>query len=508
MKGQDNSRKIFHKAGRKTSMVVAIIFVFLMLAIQFTTVISSVTTSSVPSDILNQSAKSNSKVQSPSSTYFGKSCYMPQLISSFGFPNNCGFQYYSLNRSLYIPMNHNMLIMGPVPFKDPKFYSYQNGCLGYNETIVVLTSQGHEKNIVTFDSVSAGSISCTQTGFGMSRPYISSAILDQINKNVYISIPVFSNVSIFNLTACNITGAISVGKDPVNITVDQQTGYIYVINRYSNNVSVINPYTEKVVASINVGISPDASIYDPYNQYLYVINSGSDSISVINTTYNSVTATMNVGSDPTDMLFDPQNHMIYVNNEKSGCISVIETQYNSVEKIINLPEPLFKTNENMVYYEKTGTIYAGEDTSNITVINTTNNKIADNIVNDNYFYPDFLGNLTLDSYNNSLIIYPIYDRNGVVNLTTDSLEGFISISMFNFNEFSSLFINNPFAEKEYFIYSHGSTISVYTFNVTYRNIVTPIDLYPIIIIVSIVLLAVVIIWRIQVRRSQYKEYIP
>ena len=260
------------------------------------------------------------------------------------------------------------------------------------------------------------------------------------------------------------------------------------------------------VTSINVGISPDASIYDPYNQYLYVVNSGSDSISVINTTHNSVVGTINVGSHPTDMLFDPQNQMIYVNNQKAECISVIETQYNSVEKIINLPEPLFKTNENMVYYEKTGSIYAGEDTSNITVINTTKNEITDNIITDNYFLR--WANLTIDPYNNSLIVFPIYDRNAIVNLTTNSLEGYISTSMFNYNEFSSLFINNPFTEREYFIYSQGSGISVYTFNVTYLDIVKPIDFYPIIIFVSIALLAVVIVCRVQVRRSQYKEYIP
>ena len=197
-----------------------------------------------------------------------------------------------------------------------------------------------------------------------------------------------------------------------------------------------------------------------------------------------------------------------MNNQKSACISVIETQYNSVEKIINLPEPLFKTNENMVYYEKTGSIYAGEDTSNITVINTTKNEITDNInlITENGF--DQWGNLTLDSYNNSLIIYPIYGRNAIVNLTTNSLEGYISTSMFNYNEFSSLFINNLFTEREYFIYSQGSGISVYIFNVTYLDIVKPINFYPIIVYVSIALLAVVIVWRVLVRRSQYKEYIP
>ena len=496
MKGQKKSEKIFHRARRIMTMVVAIIFVFLMLAIQFTSDIAYVTTSSANSNLLNQNLQVNSNSQSSLNTYRGNACYVPQLISSFGLLG-CYFQF-SMNKSLYIPTNHNMLIMG---------YDHVPGDLICNETIVVLTPQGHEKNCVRFDGICGYAIKGFPYNQSLPEPYISSAIFDPINKNVYISIPLFCNVSIFNLTTCNITGGIPVGNDPVNITVDQQTGYIYVINRYSNNVSVINPYTEKVITSINVGISPDASIYDPYNQYLYVVNSGSDSISVINTTYNSVVGTINVGSDPTDMLFDPQNQMIYVNNQKSACISVIETQYNSVEKIINLPEPLLKTNENMVYYEKTGSIYAGEDGSNITVINTTKNEITDNIITDNYFWR-LWANLTLDPYNNSLVVFPIYDRNGIINLTTNSLEGYISTSIFNFNEGGSLLINNPFTEREYFIYQQSGGISVYTFNVTYLDIVKPIDFYSIIFYVSIALLAVVIIWRVQVRRSQYKEYIP
>ena len=499
MKEENKSEKIFHRARGKTTMVVAIIIVFLMLAIQFTSDISYVTTSSANSNILNQNPQMNGDSQSSLSTYRGHACYVPQLICSFALSNKESYflHGYSMNKSLYIPTNHNMLVMG---------YEYTYGDLICNEIIAVLTPQGHEKNIVTFDGICGYPINGSKYNRSMADPYISSAIFDKFNKNIYISVPLFSNVSIFNLTTCNITGSIPVGNDPVNITVDQQTGYIYVINRYSNNLSVINPYTEKVVTSINVGISPDASIYDPYNQYLYVANSGSDSISVINTTYNSVTGTINVGSYPTDMLLDPQNQMIYVNNQKSACISVIETQYNSVEKIINLPEPLFKTNENMVYYEKTGSIYAGEDTANITVINTSRNEISRNIVTENSYYLQVFGNLTIDAYNNSLIETPEYGSCwSAVNLTTNSLGGYM---WFKGATSSRLSINNPFSKSEFFISVNGNNVQVYTFNITNSITITPPDLYPLIIFVSIVLLAVTIIWRIKVRRSQYKEYIP
>ena len=487
-------------------MVVAIIFVFLMLSMQFNTVSSSEKGVSVNSKTVNQSSQSNSNTQSFLSYSNGLPFYNMNLISSFSVPTNLALTYpYGLNVSLYIPMNHDMVVMGTVPFLDPNIFPCNTGDATWNDTIVVLTPQGYEKNIVTFNTVGPHFITSSRNAlnFFIPCPYISSAAFDQFNKNIYISVPLFSNVSIFNFTTCNITGSIPVGKDPVNISVDQLTGYIYVINRDSNNVSVINPYTEKVVASINVGISPDAAIFDPYNRYLYVVNSGSDSISVINTTNDFVTATINVGSDPTDMIFDPQNHIIYVNNEKSDCISVIESQYNSVEKIINIPEPLTNTNKNMVYCEKTGSIYAGGDTSNITVINTTKNIITDKITTETPPFYHCIYNLTLDPYNNSLMTSQVYGGNVVVNLTTNSREGFLWVQSMR----NDLFINNPFSNREYLINSITNDISVYTFNITNTYIVTPLNLYPLIFFVSIVLLAVVIIWRIKVRNSQYKDYI-
>ena len=489
-------------------MILSVILVILMVTIEFNNTNQSFVSNISISNQFNPISHETSNPKSFLSTSVNRYFYKPNLISSFSFPNNFPYIYCTLNKSLYVPMNHDMLIMGAMPFLDPNIYSYKTGCATWNDTIVVLTPQGHEKKIVTFNNVGSDFIDSSQNilGFCIPCPYISSAVFDQSNKNIYISVPLFSNVSIFNFTTCNITGSIPVGNDPVNITVDQQTGYIYVINRYSNNLSVINPYTEKVVTSINVGISPDASIYDPYNQYLYVANSGSDSISVINTTYNSVAGTINVGSDPTDMLLDPQNQMIYVDNQKSACISVIETQYNSVEKIINLPEPLFKTNENMVYYEKTGSIYAGEDTANITVINTSRNEISRNIVTENSYYLQVFGNLTIDAYNNSLIETPEYGSCwSAVNLTTNSLGGYM---WFKGATSSRLSINNPFSKSEFFISVNGNNVQVYTFNITNSITITPPDLYPLIIFVSIVLLAVAIIWRIKVRRSQYKEYIP
>ena len=142
---------------------------------------------------------------------------------------------------------------------------------------------------------------------------------------------------------------------------------------------------------------------------------------------------------------------------------LIETQYNSVEKIINLPEPLFKTNENMVYYEKTGSIYAGEDTTNITVINTSRNEISGNIIKTNNYYTLPFGNLTIDVCNNSIIESPEYGYWAAVNITTNSLGGYLWFKGITRSEIS---IDNPFSKSEFFISVNGNNIQVYTFILT------------------------------------------
>jgi DNA-binding beta-propeller fold protein YncE len=78
---------------------------------------------------------------------------------------------------------------------------------------------------------------------------------------------------------------VSVGQDPVAITVDPTKNFLYVVNRNSNSVSGfrINQTTGGLTAlspaTVSTGSNPVALTIHPNGEFVYVSNSGSDNIS-------------------------------------------------------------------------------------------------------------------------------------------------------------------------------------------------------------------------------------
>ncbi|EQD46804.1 hypothetical protein B1A_14458, partial [mine drainage metagenome] len=351
---------------------------------------------------------------------------------------------------------------------------------------------------------------CGNLNFSIHALYISSTAVDQFNNNIYTSTPLLSNVSIFNSTTCSITDSIEVGSIPINITVDQKTGYVYVVNEGSNNISVIDPTTEKIISSINVGSSPDSSIYDPINNLIYVANEGSNNISVINTISNKVLIpSINVGNDPKHMIFVPQNNLIYVDYLNSNNISVINTTTNTIVKTIGMPNIVFNTPSNMAYCAKTESIYVLGYHSNISIISTNSNDIIKTI----YPYGLYTSccNISLDPSNNTLMLKSQNWRLYVMNLSTDTYISYIQFGWYedchSMSRCELVFASNPYSNMEFGLQINpNGAINVYSFNVINPNHQAPLDLFPIIVIVSIVsVIAIVIIWRKSVD-MKYKDY--
>lgn len=374
--------------------------------------------------------------------------------------------FLNLNKTIYDPFNHNELLMGSAGFHG------NDGFLHCENSIVSIAPDFNLDNFISFNHIFYCNFSGTGNLNNKITPYISSIAIDPTNKNIYISSARLSNVSIFNSTTCSITGSIEVGNNPVNISINQQTGYIYVVNENSDNISVINPTTNKLAGSIMVGNSPVGAIYDPINHLLYVTNSGSNNISVINTSLNTVTDTINVGSEPKEMIFVSQSKMLYVNNENSRSISVINTTDNTVIKSIDLSVTLFNSPCDMVYYAATGSIYALDNNSNVTVINTSEN-LTYNIVGESEFYNcnDFYGidQISIDYSNSSLIL-----SNGhgltfeVIDLFSNSIiEGNLNFGFLYYSNgiMNFVYLNNLNEKQEYTIASSASgAICIYALN--------------------------------------------
>ncbi|MHB8360851.1 MAG: YncE family protein, partial [Thermoplasmataceae archaeon] len=419
-----------------------------------------------------------------------------------------------LNKTVYDPFNHDSLFMGISNFIGIPIDNYD---LYYQNSIAVLSPTGNIDKFLNYNTIIATNISGyhgNEDFIYIPIIYISSAAVNQFNRNIYISTPVLSTVSIFNSTTCSITGSIHVGSYPISITVDQKNGYVYVINKNSSNISVIDPTTEKVISSINVGSSPESSIYDPINNLIYVTNEGSNNISVINPTSNHVIKSIGVGNDPKQMLFIPQNNLIYVNYLNSTIISVINTTSNQIIKNIQMQSSIPSPSSNMVYCEKTKSIYTLDSLNNISVISTSSNNIVKSIFFKGFAY------LNLDPSNITIVLSTRWGGYlEMFNLSTYSCSGYISDmnrhlykSSFNIINSHFAFTYNSYSNTEFALAVLGVTnsngiINIYTFNVTNPTTYqAPINLFPIIVVISIVsLIAIVIIWRKSVA-MKYKEY--
>ena len=118
---------------------------------------------------------------------------------------------------------------------------------------------------------------------------------------VYITNVTTNNVNIFEVcTLVNVNCAqpdvdtakmlpvgspVSVGQDPVALTIDSTNTFMYIVNRNSNSVSAfrVNQTTGALTAltpaTVSTGASPVALALHPDNEFLYVANSGSDNVS-------------------------------------------------------------------------------------------------------------------------------------------------------------------------------------------------------------------------------------
>jgi YVTN family beta-propeller protein len=76
------------------------------------------------------------------------------------------------------------------------------------------------------------------------------------------------------------------------------TPFVYITNSGSNNVSVIDTATNTVTATVSVGYNPLGVTVSPDGTNIYVANEYNNTVSVINPAANSITSTVNVENDP------------------------------------------------------------------------------------------------------------------------------------------------------------------------------------------------------------------
>lgn len=152
------------------------------------------------------------------------------------------------------------------------------------------------------------------------------------------------SISVVNTAHYFITDTVflTTGIDPTDIVFisDKNNiaeGKLYVINRTSNDVTVISTRSMNVVRTIDVGDRPSAIAVDKVRREVYVANELSNEVSVISTDTDSVVAVVSVDSRPMGLMLGDDK--LYVLNEGSMTISIISTSTRAVLEVVSLAEP-------------------------------------------------------------------------------------------------------------------------------------------------------------------------
>ena len=103
-------------------------------------------------------------------------------------------------------------------------------------------------------------------------------------REVYVANSGNGTVSMINTTTNAVTGAVTVGGEPVDVAITPDGRYAWVVDGIGGSVSVIDTKTKTVVQGpIAVGLAPRGIAITPNGGRAYVTNSGDDTVTVLNT---------------------------------------------------------------------------------------------------------------------------------------------------------------------------------------------------------------------------------
>ncbi len=185
-----------------------------------------------------------------------------------------------------------------------------------------------------------------------------------------------------------------------------------------------------VVATIPVGNGPDSLSYDSADDFIFVANRGDsnrgDSLSVIDGTILKVKSTTPLPAIPVDMVYDNNSGELYVVGAQ-GTVSIIDG--SSARDIGNFTMPVtIQQDQNdlqgVTYDFRNRDLYITDSvTTNITVVDTTSNRLIGNISTNYSPYE-----IRYDYANRQLYALDEFNGGGIIvlNSTTNTLSSYIS----------------------------------------------------------------------------------
>ncbi len=151
----------------------------------------------------------------------------------------------------------------------------------------------------------------------------------------------------------------------------------YVCNSDApTSISVIDTETDALVTNISIDPFPNYLVITPDGSKVYVTCGSSNNVSVITAANNTVSKIIAVGDDPERLAITPDGSKVYVVTDGSGSgnvIYVIDTLTDTVETTITI-DSVF-----LAITPDGSKVYITDNSSNVSVINTSTNTVESNI---------------------------------------------------------------------------------------------------------------------------------
>jgi YVTN family beta-propeller protein len=147
-----------------------------------------------------------------------------------------------------------------------------------------------------------------------------------------------NTVSVLNTATGAVLRTVAVGQDPIAIAVDSKLGRALVVNQAGNTVSLLDTSTGSVLHTSAVGYGPSAvGLYsDQLLNQAFVANTASDSVSLLDTKTGAVLRTIAVGRQPTALVVDKTTNRVFVANRGSDTVSLLEASTGRVVRTIQV----------------------------------------------------------------------------------------------------------------------------------------------------------------------------
>ncbi|HUK25602.1 MAG TPA: YncE family protein [Terriglobales bacterium] len=236
------------------------------------------------------------------------------------------------------------------------------------------------------DTISYYSPSAPSTVSTISLPTGSQPVFvaSQENAHVYVANAGTNSVDVIATGNNIVTSFVPTGANPVAVVETPDAKKVYAVNQGDGTVTSINTLDDSVNPPISVGAAPVLAAVRSDSARLYVLNSGDGTVTAIDTATDAVLSTTPVGAGANFMFYDGTLNRLYVTAATANTLTVLSARSDPPQVLATVPMPASPLSVTALpdgsrAYVASDLVSGGTATSQVTVINTSDNSVKTTI---------------------------------------------------------------------------------------------------------------------------------